>query len=73
MPYVSPANGWLSYLKCFGKVATICRISRAVIVNSRFHREYAERYCSNVWSIPPLVDDDVFRYRPHRPPSSPCA
>ena len=73
IPYISPANGWLSHLKCFGKVATICRLSRAVIVNSRFHREYAERYNQNVWSIPSLVDERAYCYRPNRPrPSSPC-
>jgi hypothetical protein len=44
VPYVSPANGYLSYLKCFGKVATICRLSRVVIVNSSHHRQFAERF-----------------------------
>ena len=26
-PYRSPSNGWLSYLKFFGKVKTLCRLS----------------------------------------------
>ncbi len=71
IPYVSPSNGWLSYLKCFGKVATICRLSRVVIVNSRFHQDYAAKYSHNVRQIPSLVDERIYRYRPgrsHAPP-----
>jgi glycosyltransferase involved in cell wall biosynthesis len=67
IPYVSPSNGWLSYLKCFGKVATICRLSRVVIVNSRFHESYAARHSRNVWNIPSVVDERVYCYRPARP------
>ena len=67
IPYVSPSNGWLSYLKFFGKVATICRVSRVVIVNSRFHQAYAERYSRNVRRIPSVVDERIYRYRPGRP------
>jgi len=67
IPYVSPANGWLSYLKFFGKVATICRLSSVVIVNSEFHKEYAEKYSDNVRQIPSLVDERIYRYRPDRP------
>lgn len=71
IPYVSPSNGWLSYLKCFGKVATICRLSGVVIVNSRFHRAYAEAHSRNVRQIPSVVDERVYRYRPERPRGSP--
>lgn len=71
IPYVSPSNGWLSYLKFFGKVATICRLSRVVIVNSRFHQSYAEKFSRNVRQIPSVVDEGVYRYRPERPHGSP--
>jgi glycosyltransferase involved in cell wall biosynthesis len=67
VPYISPANGWLSYLKFFGKVATICRLSALVIANSRFHRDFAERHARRVIEIPSLVDEKVFRFRPERP------
>jgi glycosyltransferase involved in cell wall biosynthesis len=70
IPYVSPSNGWLSYLKFFGKVATICRLSRVVIVNSRFHQAYAEKYSRNVRQIPSVVDERIYRYRPGRPRGS---
>jgi glycosyltransferase involved in cell wall biosynthesis len=71
IPYISPSNGWLSYLKFFGKVATICRLSRVVIVNSRFHQDYAEKYNRNVRQIPSVVDERIYRYRPERPHGSP--
>jgi glycosyltransferase involved in cell wall biosynthesis len=67
VPYRSPWSGWASYLKFFGKVARIMRLSRTVIVNSRHHREYAERYNGNVWEVPSVVDADVYRPEPHIP------
>ena len=71
IPYVSPSNGWLSYLKFFGKVATICRLSQVVIVNARFHQGYAKEYNRNVRQIPSVVDERVYRYRPERLHGSP--
>jgi glycosyltransferase involved in cell wall biosynthesis len=71
IPYVSPSNGFFSYLKFFGKVAKVCQLSRVVIVNSRFHRDYTEKYSSNVWQIPSLVDERLYRYRPERPHTPP--
>ncbi|MBA3323694.1 MAG: glycosyltransferase [Pyrinomonadaceae bacterium] len=56
IPYKSPANGYLSYLKFFGKVADICRLSKVVIVNSSHHREYVAQYNQNIWQIPSIVD-----------------
>ena len=60
--YRSPFSGYLSYLKFFGKVGRICRLSRVVIVNSSFHREYARRFNADVREIPSVVDAD--RYFP---------
>jgi glycosyltransferase involved in cell wall biosynthesis len=60
VPYVSPANGVLSRLKCFGKVSTICRLSRVVIVNSSQHQEYAKRHARDVRVIPSVVDGTVY-------------
>lgn len=64
MPYKSPANGYLSYLKFFGKVKEIIRISRVVMVNSTPIRQYAEQFNRNIWQIPSVVDTDKFDYRP---------
>ena len=62
VPYRSVVNGSLAYLKFFGKVATICRLSSVVIANSSHHVEFARRHNSNVWEIPSLVDGEVFNY-----------
>lgn len=64
VPYVSPASGLFSYLKFFGKVATICKLSRVVIANSRHHFEYARRYCKDVRQIPSVIDGAVYRHSP---------
>ncbi len=64
VPYRSPANGYLSYLKCFGKIKNICRMSRVVIVNSTHIREFASRYNNNIWQIPCVVDSDTYSFQP---------
>jgi glycosyltransferase involved in cell wall biosynthesis len=64
VPYRSPANGYLSYLKFFGKVGRIARISAMTIVNSPQHYEYVSRYTSRIRSIPILVDADEYCYEP---------
>lgn len=71
VPYVSPANGYFSYLKFFGKVADICRISRVVVVNSSQIREYVSDYNKNVWQIPSVVDTDKYVFERRRPGSHP--
>ena len=71
VPYVSPSNGYLAYLKCFSKVGEICRISRVVIVNSTQHREFASQYNKNIWQIPSVVDTDKYVFRPSSPNSAP--
>lgn len=64
VPYRSPSNGLFSYLKFFGKVAEICRLSKVVIVNSSHHREFASRYNSNVWQVPSVVDTSQYVFEP---------
>jgi glycosyltransferase involved in cell wall biosynthesis len=64
VPYKSPTNGWLSYLKCFGKVKTTCRISRTVVVNSPQLEQFARAYNRNVWRVPSLIDGDRHRAEP---------
>ena len=62
--YVSPANGYLSYLKSFGKAARLCREAREVMVGNDYLREYALRFNRSVTVIPTSIDVD--RYRPER-------
>lgn len=64
MPYRSPSNGYLSYLKFFGKIKEIIRISKVVIANSSHIRDYSLQYNQNVWQIPSIVDTNQFVYRP---------
>jgi glycosyltransferase involved in cell wall biosynthesis len=64
VPYRSPSNGYLSYLKFFGKVAEICRLSTVVIVNSSHHREFVSQYNKNIWQVPSIVDTKQYVYQP---------
>jgi glycosyltransferase involved in cell wall biosynthesis len=71
VPYRSPANGYLSYLKFVGKVGRIAQMSAITVVNSDQLREYAARYTNRIEQIPCLIDGDVFRPdRNPRPGSS---
>ena len=60
IPYRSPANGWLSYLKAPRKVATLCRLSTVVLANSLSNASFARRQGANVWEIPSVVDADAY-------------
>jgi glycosyltransferase involved in cell wall biosynthesis len=62
IPYKSPSNGIFSYLKFFGKVKEIIRMSKVVIANSSHIRDYALQFNKNVWQVPSVVDTDLFRY-----------
>jgi glycosyltransferase involved in cell wall biosynthesis len=64
VPYKSPSNGYLSYLKFFGKTKEIIKISSVVIVNSSHLREYALQFNKNVRQIPNSFDPKVYAYRP---------
>jgi glycosyltransferase involved in cell wall biosynthesis len=70
VPYRSPSNGYLSYLKFFGKVGRIARMSAMTIVNSRQHLEYVARYTSRIRIIPILVDGSL--YKPSDPARADC-
>ncbi len=64
VPYKSPSNGYLSYLKFFGKIKEIIRISKVVMVNSSHIREYAAQFNKNIWQVPSIVDTRKFTYKP---------
>lgn len=64
VPYRSPSNGYLSYLKFFGKIADIIRMSKVVIVNSSHIREFAAQFNRNIWQVPSIVDTNTYVYRP---------
>lgn len=64
VPYRSPNNGYLSYLKFFGKIKEIIAMSTVVMVNSSHIRKYAEQFNSNIWQVPSVVDTDQYVYQP---------
>jgi len=69
VPYVSPTNRWMSRLKCFGKTATICRLSAQVIVGNSHLAGFARQYNANVTIVPSTIDTDVYVPREHGPRS----
>ncbi len=72
VPYVSPSNRYLSFLKTPWKTATICRLAAAVTVGSKYLADYALRYNSRVTIVPSTVS--LRRYQPRpgpRPPGPP--
>lgn len=58
--YVSPANRRWSYLKWFGKTASICRLSARVFAGNRYLADYARRYNGNVNTVPCTIDTDEY-------------
>jgi glycosyltransferase involved in cell wall biosynthesis len=72
VPYSSPVNGRLSLLKFPSKVARICALASAVVVNSQPIERFVRRYNDNVWLIPSLVDESCFTYRPNQAHAPVC-
>jgi glycosyltransferase involved in cell wall biosynthesis len=64
LPYVSPRNNYLSYLKAPGKTRVICRIAAAVTVGNSTLAEYARRYSQAVHVVPSTVSLREYRPRP---------
>ena len=66
LPSVSEANRVIAFLKDPGRVATILRHSRRVVVGNEFLAQYARRHNSAVTVIPTAVDTSKFVPRPDR-------
>jgi glycosyltransferase involved in cell wall biosynthesis len=62
VPYKSPANGYMSYLKFFGKTGSLCRMATHVLAGNPYLGTYAEQFNSQVTLTPTTIDTD--RYRP---------
>ncbi|HZT57606.1 MAG TPA: glycosyltransferase family 4 protein [Pyrinomonadaceae bacterium] len=54
--YVSPSNGYLSYLKFPGKTRTVCRLAAHVMAGNEYLADYARQVNANVTVIPTTVD-----------------
>lgn len=64
LPYRSPTHGMLSYLKCPGKVAGICRLARIVTAGNRLLADWARQHASAVEVVPSTVDLDAYTLTP---------
>lgn len=59
--HTSAANRALGWLKFPGKTATLCRLSRHVVVANEELAGYARRHNSRVSLVPSSVDTDLYR------------
>lgn len=71
IPYVSPRNRHLSFLKAPWKTSTICRLAAEVTVGSEYLAAYARRYNSRVTVVPSTVSLRRYRPRPGPRPQGP--
>lgn len=60
VPYVSPSNGYLSYLKFPGKTRTICRLAAHVMAGNEYLADYARQVNEHVTVIPTTVDTEKY-------------
>lgn len=72
VPYVSPSNGYLSYLKFPGKTRTICRLATHVMAGNPYLADYARQANPNVTIIPTTIDTEKYRVA-ERPANDPPA
>jgi glycosyltransferase involved in cell wall biosynthesis len=69
VPYRSPSNGYLSYLKFPQKTSETCRLAAHVMAGNAYLAEYARRFNENVTIVPTTIDTDKYRLveRPANP------
>jgi glycosyltransferase involved in cell wall biosynthesis len=64
VPYLSPTNRYLSYLKFPGKTRTICRLASLVLAGNEHLAEWARQYAPNVHVVPSTVSLRDYPVRP---------
>ena len=62
--YVSPSNGYLSYLKFPAKTKTICRLATHVIAGNPYLADYARQTNQNVSIVPTTIDTEKYSVLP---------
>jgi glycosyltransferase involved in cell wall biosynthesis len=60
VPYVSPINRYLSYLKCFSKYSKICALSDHVTVGNRLLYDFARKHNESVSVVPITIDTEHY-------------
>src|ERR1700748_945155 len=69
--YVSPSNGYLSYLKFPGKTRTVCRLAAHVMAGNEYLADYARQVNANVTVIPTTVDTSKYTVEERGPNNVP--
>ena len=69
--YVSPSNGYLSYLKFPGKTRTVCRLAAHVMAGNEYLADYARQFNANVTVIPTTVDTSKYTVEERGPNNVP--
>jgi glycosyltransferase involved in cell wall biosynthesis len=64
VPYKSPSNGYLSYLKFPGKTRMICRLATHVIAGNPYLADYARKTNELVSIVPTTIDTDKYDAAP---------
>jgi glycosyltransferase involved in cell wall biosynthesis len=64
VPYVSPSNGYLSYLKFPGKTRAICRTAAHVMAGNEYLADYARAVNERVTIIPTTIDTEKYTVEP---------
>jgi glycosyltransferase involved in cell wall biosynthesis len=65
VPYVSPSNGYLSYLKFPGKTRSICRMAAHVMAGNQYLADYARAVNERVTIVPTTIDTEKYKVEPH--------
>lgn len=60
VPYRSPSNGYLSYLKFPAKTRTICRLATHVMAGNPYLADYARAVNSRVTIVPTTIDTEKY-------------
>lgn len=64
VPYVSPSNGYLSYLKFPGKTRSICRLAAHVMAGNEYLADYAREVNDRVTIVPTTIDTAKYTVEP---------
>jgi glycosyltransferase involved in cell wall biosynthesis len=64
VPYKSPSNGYLSYLKLPTKTRTICRLAAHVLAGNAYLADYARQTNERVTIVPTTIDTEKYQLLP---------
>jgi glycosyltransferase involved in cell wall biosynthesis len=65
LPNVSESNKFISILKCYGKVASICKWSYKVSCGNDYLADFSRKYNASTYVIPTFVNTDYYKRTVH--------